>query len=217
MDRVYPGNPEADADLIRFADTERPGFRAQTDYDDSGLGSCRFAIRVFDGDHGVFVTIARCRWHSNSADPVFGRFARRASARSQRVVEPVVSGPIACRYASAKPNALLGQASVSACGSSSTDVVSRAGWTAKGSPLLALLAHLHPRVGVFRYYTQRPSHHALFGYRIRVLRVRRIPSSEPTTLSRSTANTRSRYSRCVDCSPHIGSRINIGLSDSNRI
>ena len=50
MDRVYPGDLEADADLVGFADTERLDFRAQTDYNDSELGSCRFAIRVFDGD-----------------------------------------------------------------------------------------------------------------------------------------------------------------------
>jgi hypothetical protein len=56
MDRVYPGDLEADADLVGFADTERLDFRAQTDYNDSELGSCRFAIRVFDGDHGIFVT-----------------------------------------------------------------------------------------------------------------------------------------------------------------
>ena len=66
IDQVYlRGDLEADADLVGFADTERLGFRAQTDYDDSELGSYQFTIRVFDygyltrvidGDHGVFVT-----------------------------------------------------------------------------------------------------------------------------------------------------------------
>jgi len=56
---------EDDADLVGFADTERLGFRSQTDYEGSELGAYRFNIRVFEagyltrvieGDHGVFVT-----------------------------------------------------------------------------------------------------------------------------------------------------------------
>jgi hypothetical protein len=56
---------EADADVAGFADTERLGFRSQTDYDDSELGDYNFNIRVFDDgyltrvihdDHGIFVT-----------------------------------------------------------------------------------------------------------------------------------------------------------------
>jgi hypothetical protein len=56
---------ESDADVAGFADTERLGFRSQTDYDDSELGDYNFTIRVFDDgyltrvihdDHGVFVT-----------------------------------------------------------------------------------------------------------------------------------------------------------------
>ena len=56
---------EPDADVAGFADTERLGFRSQTDYDDSELGEYTFTIRVFDhgyltrvihDDHGVFVT-----------------------------------------------------------------------------------------------------------------------------------------------------------------
>jgi len=56
---------EADADVAGFADTERLGFRSQTDYDDSELGDYNFTIRVFDhgyltrvihDDHGIFVT-----------------------------------------------------------------------------------------------------------------------------------------------------------------
>jgi len=56
---------EADADVAGFADTERRGFRSQTDYADSELGDYQFTIRVFDAgyltriiedDHGVFVT-----------------------------------------------------------------------------------------------------------------------------------------------------------------
>lgn len=65
---------EADADLVGFADTERLGFRSQTDYGDTELGTYRFNIRVFErgyltrvivGDHGVFVTtdpMARTRF-----------------------------------------------------------------------------------------------------------------------------------------------------------
>lgn len=66
IDQVYlRGDLEADADLVGFADTERLGFRAQTDYQDSELGPYQFTIRVFEGgyltrvivaDHGVFVT-----------------------------------------------------------------------------------------------------------------------------------------------------------------
>lgn len=56
---------EGDADVAGFADTERLGFRSQTDYDDSELGDYNFTIRVFDhgyltrvihDDHGIFVT-----------------------------------------------------------------------------------------------------------------------------------------------------------------
>jgi hypothetical protein len=56
---------EAEADLAGFADTERLGFRSQTDYADSELGDYQFNIRVFEhgyltrvieGDHGLFVT-----------------------------------------------------------------------------------------------------------------------------------------------------------------
>ena len=56
---------EPDADVAGFADTERLGFRSQTDYDDSELGEYTFTIRVFDhgyltrvihDDHGIFVT-----------------------------------------------------------------------------------------------------------------------------------------------------------------
>jgi len=55
----------ADADVAGFADTERLGFRSQTDYDDSELGDYDCTIRVFDhgyltrvihDDHGIFVT-----------------------------------------------------------------------------------------------------------------------------------------------------------------
>jgi len=66
IDQVYlRGDLEADADLVGFADTERLGFRAQTDYQDSELGPYQFTIRVFEGgyltrvivgDHGAFVT-----------------------------------------------------------------------------------------------------------------------------------------------------------------
>ena len=66
IDQVYlRGDLEADADLVGFADTERLGFRAQTDYQDSELGPYQFTIRVFKGgyltrvivgDHGAFVT-----------------------------------------------------------------------------------------------------------------------------------------------------------------
>jgi hypothetical protein len=66
IDQVYlRGDLESDADLVGFADTERLGFRAQTDYQDSELGPYQFTIRVFErgyltrvivGDHGAFVT-----------------------------------------------------------------------------------------------------------------------------------------------------------------
>ena len=66
VEQVYlRGDLEAEADLVGFADTERLGFRSQTDYTDTELGPYRFTIRVFDqgyltrvieGDHGVFVT-----------------------------------------------------------------------------------------------------------------------------------------------------------------
>jgi hypothetical protein len=53
------------ADLVGFAEVERFGFRAQTDYDGTELGEYLFTIRVFEegyllrviaGDQGVFVT-----------------------------------------------------------------------------------------------------------------------------------------------------------------
>jgi hypothetical protein len=56
---------EADADLVGFADNERLGFRSQSTYRGSELGTYRFTIRVFEygyltrvisGDHGAFVT-----------------------------------------------------------------------------------------------------------------------------------------------------------------
>jgi hypothetical protein len=59
------GDLEADADLVGFAETERLGFRSQTDYRGSELGPYRYTIRVFDegyltrvivDDRGVFVT-----------------------------------------------------------------------------------------------------------------------------------------------------------------
>jgi hypothetical protein len=70
---------EAEADLVGFADTERLGFRSQTDYGDTELGPYRFTIRVFDrgyltrvivGDHGAFVTtdpMARDRFEELAA------------------------------------------------------------------------------------------------------------------------------------------------------
>jgi hypothetical protein len=66
VEQVYlRGDLEADADIVGFADTERLGFRSQTDYRGTELGSYRFTIRAFDhgyltrvivGGHGVFVT-----------------------------------------------------------------------------------------------------------------------------------------------------------------
>ncbi|MFC6952934.1 DUF7522 family protein [Halorubellus litoreus] len=66
VDQLYLRDDlEPDADVAGFADTERLGFRSQTDYDDSELGDYTFTIRVFDhgyltrvihDDHGVFVT-----------------------------------------------------------------------------------------------------------------------------------------------------------------
>jgi len=56
---------EQSADLLEFADTERLGFRSQTEYQNTELGDFRFNIRVFSrgyltrvigGDHGIFVT-----------------------------------------------------------------------------------------------------------------------------------------------------------------
>lgn len=66
VEQVYlRGDLESGADLVGFADTERLGFRSQTDYGDTELGPYQFTIRVFEhgyltrviaGDHGVFVT-----------------------------------------------------------------------------------------------------------------------------------------------------------------
>jgi len=66
IEQVYlRSDLESDADLVGFADTERLGFRAQTDYGNSELGHYECTIRVFehgyltrviDGDHGAFVT-----------------------------------------------------------------------------------------------------------------------------------------------------------------
>lgn len=66
VDQLYLRDDlEQSADLVGFADTERLGFRSQTDYDLSELGRYRFTIRVFDqgyltrvivGGHGVWVT-----------------------------------------------------------------------------------------------------------------------------------------------------------------
>jgi len=66
IEQVYlRSDLESDADLVGFADTERLGFRAQTDYGNSELGPYECTIRVFedgyltrviDGDHGAFVT-----------------------------------------------------------------------------------------------------------------------------------------------------------------
>jgi len=66
IEQVYlRSDLESDADLVGFADTERLGFRAQTDYGDSELGHYECTIRVFehgyltrviDGGHGAFVT-----------------------------------------------------------------------------------------------------------------------------------------------------------------
>jgi hypothetical protein len=56
---------DADADLVGFADVERRGFRSQSDYDDTELGTYQFTIRAFeegyltrvvDDEQGVFVT-----------------------------------------------------------------------------------------------------------------------------------------------------------------
>jgi predicted Zn-dependent protease len=56
---------ERTADLVGFAEVERLGFRARTDYRRTELGEYRFTTRVFDegyllrviaGDQGVFVT-----------------------------------------------------------------------------------------------------------------------------------------------------------------
>jgi hypothetical protein len=53
------------ADLVGFAESERPGFRAKTAYEGTELGEYQFTIRVFEfgyltrvivGDHGVWVT-----------------------------------------------------------------------------------------------------------------------------------------------------------------
>jgi hypothetical protein len=53
------------ADLVGFAESERNGFRAQSLYADTQLGSYQFTVRVFengyltrviDGEHGVWVT-----------------------------------------------------------------------------------------------------------------------------------------------------------------
>jgi hypothetical protein len=66
IEQVYlRSDLESDADLVGFADTERLGFRSQTDYGNSELGPYECTIRVFehgyltrviDGDHGAFVT-----------------------------------------------------------------------------------------------------------------------------------------------------------------
>lgn len=57
---------EADADLEGFAESERPGFDTQMDYENTELGAFQFTIRVFKrgylvrtiaNGHGVFVTI----------------------------------------------------------------------------------------------------------------------------------------------------------------
>lgn len=66
VEQVYlRGDLESNADLVGFADTERLGFRSQTDYGNTELGSYLFTIRVFEhgyltrvivGNHGVFVT-----------------------------------------------------------------------------------------------------------------------------------------------------------------
>jgi hypothetical protein len=66
VEQVYlRGDLESDADLVGFADTERLGFRSQTDYGNTELGRYLLTIRVFEhgfltrvieGDHGVFVT-----------------------------------------------------------------------------------------------------------------------------------------------------------------
>jgi hypothetical protein len=66
IEQVYlRSDLESDADLVGFADTERLGFRAQTDYGNSELGHYECTIRVFehgyltrviDGGHGAFVT-----------------------------------------------------------------------------------------------------------------------------------------------------------------
>lgn len=56
---------EQDADLVGFAEHERFGFRAQSDYRRSELGAYRYTIRAFEhgylvrtiiGEHGAFVT-----------------------------------------------------------------------------------------------------------------------------------------------------------------
>lgn len=56
---------ERTADLAGFAEVERLGFRAQTDYKRTELGEYQFTIRVFEegyllrvieGDEGVFIT-----------------------------------------------------------------------------------------------------------------------------------------------------------------
>jgi len=70
---------EAGADLVGFAETERLGFRSQTDYRNTELGDYEFTIRVFEhgyltrvivGDRGVFVTtdpMARDRFEELAA------------------------------------------------------------------------------------------------------------------------------------------------------
>lgn len=59
------GDLEADADLVGFADNERLGFRSQSLYRGSELGTYRYTIRAFDhgyltrvivDDQGAFVT-----------------------------------------------------------------------------------------------------------------------------------------------------------------
>lgn len=80
VEQVYlRGDLESNADLVGFADTERLGFRSQTDYGNTELGPYRFTVRVFEhgyltrvivGDHGVFVTtdpLARDRFEDLAA------------------------------------------------------------------------------------------------------------------------------------------------------